>query len=535
MPLITGIHDSWAITARGMVPAVNIRWDKDLGYWWLASIDRLIAITKLYYDGEPQGDAGWSVIRGVYGGNYCTIIAINEASLPMSEDSEGVSTPDKDTIVAFDCEAMDENGLIAGDALTGAPDQLRAIINEYAYRPAPLGGWRGDHAVIHSASWDAGSELFALYKIEAARRFGGDQRPESVAEVIDSFLEAYPWSRIWWNEEGQLQFGVVNPDDVEPDEDQTLDLDKHHVGGDVPFAPGDRREVYSHLKMPFMWSAADQKFMSSYEAHDVAALPEKVVLVLDNPWSQARFDEGTVYNPGPPDDPELPDPLWDGLIAYYKMQEASGTRVESIAARNLADHNGVGVGAGIDGNAADFVAASGQWLEYSSADWLVPVTADGTEFTIGIWYYNPSGDIGARMLVAHWKPITSDGFSCSLTSSSFATFTLGGSGAVGFPSTNAWNLLVMGRSIDPVTLGPRPFLSMNGGTPNWVQSASSSPGAPNGYPLSVGALLSANNTPAGSPHYADSLMDALLIWDRGLTTAEIAELWNTGAGKFPPY
>jgi hypothetical protein len=60
------------------------------------------------------------------------------------------------------------------------------------------------------------SEFFALHAIEAARKFGGDQNVESVAEVIDSFLDAYPWVRIWWDELGQLDIGIIDPDDVDP-------------------------------------------------------------------------------------------------------------------------------------------------------------------------------------------------------------------------------------------------------------------------------------------------------------------------------
>jgi hypothetical protein len=59
--------------------------------------------------------------------------------------------------------------------------------------------------------------------------------------------------------------------------------------------------------MPFMWSSADQKFLTSYEAHDVAALPEPLELVTDNDWTQCRFDDPTgLLNPAPPADPALP-------------------------------------------------------------------------------------------------------------------------------------------------------------------------------------------------------------------------------------
>jgi len=292
LPLLTGIHDSWQITARGMVAAPNIRYDETQGYWWLASIDQQIEITRVYFDGIPMGTVGWSVVRGVFGQHYLTVIVVAEGYQP----SKGV-------IVSFDCQGPDEDGLIVGSALTGAPDQLRMIINEYGYRTPPLRGWRGDASVIDAASWDAASAWFALYRIESARSFGGEQNPESVAEVIQSFLDAYPFTRICWTPLGTLKFGIIDFDDVDPPVASRFDLAKHHAGGRVPFVPGDTREVYTHVKTAFMWGAAEQKYVSEYQAHDVAALPEKVVLPLENPWSQCRLTQATPTNPAPPADP----------------------------------------------------------------------------------------------------------------------------------------------------------------------------------------------------------------------------------------
>jgi hypothetical protein len=293
LPLLTGCHDSWQISARGMVAAVNVRYSETQGYWWLASIDQQVEITRVYFDGIPMGDVGWSVVRQVIGQHFATFIVVAAGYQP----SKGV-------IVSLDCKGPDENGLTAGSTLTGAPDQLRMIINEYGYRTPPLRGWRGDASIIDAASWDAASAYFALHLIESARAFGGEQRPESVAEVIQSFLDAYPFVRIAWNEMGKLVIGILDPDDVDPpDETARFDLAKRHEGGQVPFAPGDQREVYTHVETAFMWSQAEQKYVSKYAAHDVAALPEKVTLPLENPWSQCRLTQDSVINPAPPADP----------------------------------------------------------------------------------------------------------------------------------------------------------------------------------------------------------------------------------------
>jgi hypothetical protein len=303
MPLVFGYHDSWQVTHRGMVAATNIRYDKDLGYWWLATVDRMVDIERVYLDGGEM-TGGWTVVRGVYGSNYLTIISIT----PGFQPDEGV-------VVAFDGNSMNQIGLHTGSTLTGAPDQLRAIIEEYTFRDPPLNGWRGDHAICEDSSWDAVSAFFALHRIESAFKTRGGQEPESAAEIIDGFLTAYPWVRMWWTEKGQIAIAVIDPEDTEPTAN-VLDLQKHHEGGQVPYLPGDRREVYTHLRMPFMWSGAEQKYLSAYEAHDVAALPEKVALVTDNPWSQCRFEDpvGTL-NPAPPADPTYPAEFHIGLLS----------------------------------------------------------------------------------------------------------------------------------------------------------------------------------------------------------------------------
>jgi len=293
-PLVLGMHDLFEITARGTVPLVNIRYDEVIGYWWALSAANVVSIDRIYFDGVPQGTAGWSVLRGVYGGSFMTIVVFAAGYQPA-----------KDVIVSCDCKGPDETGGSAGSTLTGAPDQLRACLEEFAYRRPPLAGWRGPAPIIDAESWDAASAYFALHRIESARRLGADQNAESGAELIQSFLDSYPFVRIHWNELGALEMVVIDADDVDPDDDAHLELNLHHRGGRVPFEPGDAREVYTHIRMPFGFSAADQKFMRAYEAQDVAALREKVVMPpVENVWSQVRLSQDVAdLNPAPPADP----------------------------------------------------------------------------------------------------------------------------------------------------------------------------------------------------------------------------------------
>jgi len=278
MPLVVGVHDSYQITARGMVPAVNLQYDKDLGYWWLATLGHGVDVRKIYYDGDPVTGGGWSVRRGVWGGNRLTIIDINEGYQP----EEGV-------VVAFDFEGADDSGLEVGSTETRTIRLLRMILEEYTYRDAPLGAWVGDHSIIDDTSWDSVLAFFDARGYDTAKRFGGDQNQESAAEVVESFLKSHTWARIWWTPLGKLALGVMDPDDVDPDDAAWLDVEAYSRKAMLDYGPGDRREVYTHVKQPFLYSNAEQKFLSSYEAHDVAALDENVELSVPNEWTHARF------------------------------------------------------------------------------------------------------------------------------------------------------------------------------------------------------------------------------------------------------
>ncbi len=280
MPLVMGIHDSYAITARGMIPAVNVRYDKDLGRWWLASIGHLVEIRRIYYDGVAQADTIWTTRRGVWGGNVCTLIEITEGS-----------QPEKGVVVSFDCEGPDSTGGYSSTSITNPVRQLRTVLEEYVYREPPLAAYRGDDTIIDDTSWDAAETWFESRGYESARRWGADQNPETAVEVIQSFLDAHPFVRIHWTPSGTLAIVILDADDVDPEALDHVPLDLYHQGGRVEYQPGDRREVYTHLVMPYMWSTAEQKFVGSLAAHDVAALPEKVSLEVPNVWTQGRYTQ----------------------------------------------------------------------------------------------------------------------------------------------------------------------------------------------------------------------------------------------------
>lgn len=279
MPIVLGIHDAFLLTARGALPCFNIRYDKDIGYWYLVAANRMKTIRRVYFDGKPQPATIWTTVYGVFGGNFLTILSIT----PPYQ-------PEKNVVVAVDAEGPDSDGRIVGDPIVNPVSQLRAILQEWVFRASPPGAWRGPIDVIDADSWDAGAAYFDLHGYDSAVHLGGDQNADTGAGIIDTFLKAYPWVRICWNEHGKLVFAVLDHDEPERDDSVAFDL-KAAEGGAAKWTPGDLREVYTEVKQPYLRLTADMKYAAALAAQDPAALPQRLPISIDNPWSQARFTE----------------------------------------------------------------------------------------------------------------------------------------------------------------------------------------------------------------------------------------------------
>ena len=88
----------------------------------------------------------------------------------------------------------------------------------------------------------------------------------------------------------------------------------------------------------------------------------------------------------------------DNFIAFWKLGEASGTRVDSIGSNDLTDNNTVTQAAGKIGNCAQFTAANSEYL--SIADNAALSTGD-IDFSIVFWVYFDSTPSFADV-IAKW-------------------------------------------------------------------------------------------------------------------------------------
>ena len=80
--------------------------------------------------------------------------------------------------------------------------------------------------------------------------------------------------------------------------------------------------------------------------------------------------------------PSATSTLTDGLVSYWPLNEASGTRSDSHSnSLDLTDNNTVGQGTGnVYANAADFEENNSEWLSRASTDLLQPLS-----FSISMW------------------------------------------------------------------------------------------------------------------------------------------------------
>lgn len=236
---------------------------------------------------------------------------------------------------------------------------------------------------------------------------------------------------------------------------------------------------------------------------------------------------------------ERPATLRDGLVAYWTLDEVSGTRSDSIGGNHLSDINTVGSDVGVIGNGALFVAANSERLED-----LTPSVTPGTgPYTVSAWVKVGAGITGSGSWGvfaggesgAGWGNTggtfynSNAGTAVTLVgcgSSTLYQFTLAGGGPLKFPTDTNWHHVafwwngagLVGYTWDGLGQG------IDGGLPQTYQgftppSVTCSKAPFTGYALGVYRFNV--GTPAG---YWDGMLDEVGVWNRMLTRAEITAL-----------
>jgi len=227
--------------------------------------------------------------------------------------------------------------------------------------------------------------------------------------------------------------------------------------------------------------------------------------------------------------------LTDNLLSYWKFDETSGTRGDSVGSNTLQTLNTPGSAAGKISNAVSLTRASSQGLQITHANQAPDLSVGSGDFTINTWLYldsKPAGQMGAvvkydfvagqREYWVHWDN-TADRFQFQVFNNAAAS-TIVVANNFGAPSTGTWYMVT--AYIDQ---GGNIAIIVNDGTPNTVALGVTTH---NGTaPFNIGYTGN-----SGSPFtFWDGRIDETGIWNRQLTSAEITQLYNAGAGLTYPF
>ena len=216
--------------------------------------------------------------------------------------------------------------------------------------------------------------------------------------------------------------------------------------------------------------------------------------------------------------------LADGLIAYWELEEASGTRVDAHGGNNLTDNGSVANATGKVGNAADFSGSN----SLSRAD-NAALSAGTGSFTFAAWVKLDSKPARRMAIIAklgsndleydlRWRN-DDDRFEARISSGAGFANTAGMEAtSAGAPTigtwyfivfwydaiAHTWNIQVDNGAIDNISY---PLSSYDSGAPFEIGTVSAFPG-----------------------NELDAKVDQVGFWKRVLTTQEKSSLYNGSAG-----
>lgn len=225
--------------------------------------------------------------------------------------------------------------------------------------------------------------------------------------------------------------------------------------------------------------------------------------------------------------------LSTNLVAFWKLGEASGTRLDAIGSNNLVDNNTVTQAAGRVGNAAQFTFANSEFL--SIADNADMSTGD-IDFTFACWVYLDSVPVGiVDMIVASKWTSSGDQREWGLTLDEgdnrfnwFVNPTGGSSGSVTLDAT----------SFGDVPLATWIFIVLWHDSVNDTLNIQINNGAIDTVAYSAGVFDGTSSFKLGQINGAgfwDGRIDAVGWWKKVLNQLERTRQYNDGLGLEPPF
>lgn len=212
------------------------------------------------------------------------------------------------------------------------------------------------------------------------------------------------------------------------------------------------------------------------------------------------------------------------LVAYWRLEEASGTRTDEQGTVNLTDNNTVTQATGLQGNAADFDSANSEYLsatdpsqmEFIDEDWCMNFWVKFDTFTSNrdlVTKYSTSGANREYMLrynnsTSRFQFFVSNN-GTSTTSVSADTF--------GVPSTGTWYMIYAYHDSVNNEIG----ISVNNGI---IDTAAHSTGMNQG---TADFMLGYRASGA----YHNGQLDEVGLWFKVFSAANLTWMYNSGSGR----
>ena len=222
--------------------------------------------------------------------------------------------------------------------------------------------------------------------------------------------------------------------------------------------------------------------------------------------------------------PDTGSTLTTNLKAYWKMDEASGTRVDSVNAHDLSDTNTVTQATGIVSSAGQFTSANSEYL--SVAD-HADISAGDTDWSCAFWVYLDSKS-ASMSFVGKWNSVAADReWICQYDSSDDRFHAIYRASAtqkdvvankIGSPSTATWYFIVVWHDATNDQVGIQGN-NLTANTSSWNDGVQDGTG-----PFYVGTTF-------GTSAYMNGRIDEIGFWRKVLTSTEKTDLYNSGAGN----
>lgn len=223
--------------------------------------------------------------------------------------------------------------------------------------------------------------------------------------------------------------------------------------------------------------------------------------------------------------------IWNNLVSWWSFDETSGTRLDLHSTNHLTDSSSVGYATGLNGNGANFVSSSSDYLQCASATGI-PSASDGFSFVC--WFknttYPDAGTIDTVFKVGSLSSGSEYSYALVipvLTKRPAALIGATGSGGT-YSDTNGtvinenqWYFAHAYYDPTSTTIG----FGLNDETPalkNYSTAATAN------SPITVGRGSSSAH-PGGE--FVDAVVDNIAIFNGVLSNDERAWLYNGGLGR----